>query len=430
MKLRLFSLVILVLLICVAPLLATDDEVQITGPPQSGLEPFDKLMTTFLANHQIPGASLAVTRNGRLVYARGFGWADRKAREPVTPSSLFRLASISKPITSAAIFKLIELGKLKLDDHPFELLKLDPIPQSGFTPDPRLKDITVLELLQHRGGFDRDVSPDPMFECVPFARLAGHAPPATAIDIIRVMEGRPLDFAPGERYAYSNFGYCVLGRLIEHVSGDSYEAFVQKTVLNPLRIEHMQLGHTLLSERAKGEVYYYSGRGIVGQSIFPQSPGQVASPYGFWSVEAMDSHGGWIASAPDLVRFASALDDPAASGILTPADIAETFSRPPGAAGRQGHKPDGRPAAAWYGCGWFVRDVGSGRINTWHTGLLDGTSTLVVRRWDGLDWAVLFNQDRDGKGAVLSDLIDPLVHQTADSVTRWPQGVSRDNVWP
>jgi N-acyl-D-amino-acid deacylase len=423
MKFSLPSLLAVVIAVLFIPRGGLAEEIPVTGQAQPGLESFDAMMGTFLADHHVPGASLAVTRNGRLVYARGFGWADRDARQPVAPTSLFRLASISKPITAVAILKLVDAGRLALDDHPFAMLTFEPIQQVGFEPDPRLKTITVLQLLQHRGGFDRGVSIDPMFESVPFAKLAGHAPPATASDLIRVMEGRPLDFAPGERYAYSNFGYCVLGRLIEKVSGQPYRSFVQNNVLHPLKVQHMQLGRTLLADRAPGEVCYYTAKPNVGDSIFPENSGQVSAPYGFWCIESMDSHGGWISSAVDLIRFASALDDPAASGILEPDSVVTMFRRPPAPAAGGAEKP------VWYGCGWSVRDVGNGRINTWHTGLLAGTSTLVVRRSDGLDWAVLFNQDRDADGKILADLIDPLVHKAADAVTQWPAGVGREQLW-
>ena len=74
----------------------------------------------------------------------------------------------------------------------------------------------------------------------------------------------------------------------------------------------------------------------------------------------------------------------------------------------------------FYACGWQVREVGGGRFNAWHTGLLDGTSTIMVRRHDGTDWAVLFNTDRSQDGQVLSNKIDPLVHAAADAVKSWP----------
>src|SRR5262249_38714238 len=157
-------------------------------------------------------------------------------REPVRPRSLFRIASVSKPITSAAVLQLVEQGKLGLDDRVVDLLDVrhngDPIAPA----DPRLKRVTIRHLLQHRGGWDRDKSFDPMFRSVRIAREFGTRPPAGPELIIASMWKRPLDFDPGARSCYSNFGYCVLGRVIEKVSGISYEAYVREHILAPLGI--------------------------------------------------------------------------------------------------------------------------------------------------------------------------------------------------
>jgi N-acyl-D-amino-acid deacylase len=133
--------------------------------------------------------------------------------------------------------------------------------------------------------------------------------------------------------------------------------------------------------------------------------------YGGENVEAFEAHGGWTASAIDLVRFACAFDDPAACKLLKPETIELMWSRPTGSAG---HDDDGKPRDAFYACGWNVRPVGEdGRANTWHSGRIVGTSTMLVRRHDGLNWAVLFNTDSSSDDKALSTQIDPLLHQAA-----------------
>jgi len=253
-------------------------EVPVSGKSVAGLESLDRLMTDFLTEHHVVGAALAVSRNGRLVYARGFGWADREDKEKVEPSDMFRLASLSKSITSAAVLQLREEGKLKLDDKPFRELAIRPVLPKGGHADPRLGDITVLELLQHRGGFDRTKSSDPMFESVSIAGLCGMNPPAMQEQIIRVACGRPLDFNPGERMAYSNFGYCVLGRVIEQASGQSYPEYVQTHIFATLKVGHFRLGRTLLKDRAPGEVKYYTPDDARGESVFPPVGQQAPTP--------------------------------------------------------------------------------------------------------------------------------------------------------
>ncbi len=405
--------------VCLAAAPVGTAEVVSTGPVHPALAPFDRLMTSFLEEHQLPGAALAVARNGRLVYSRGFGWADRARREPVQPGSLFRIASVSKPITAAAILHLVEQGKLHLHDRVLEVLHLRAARGGKANFDERWRQVTILHLLQHTGGWDRDHSFDPMFISPDVVRELKVPPPARPEDIIRYMLRRPLDFDPGSKHVYSNFGYCLLGRVIEKVSGQGYEDYVRDEILAPLGITRMRLGKTLLVERARGEVkYHVRDRDTAPAIMGPELGKRVPWPYGGWCLESMDAHGGWIASAEDLVRFASAFNDSATCKVLGERGIRTMFAPP---AGLLGHKKNGKPKEVYYACGWEVRPVGDrGQANTWHTGLLDGTSAILVRRWDGLTWAVLFNASRTANGKEPAGLIDGLVHEAADAVRRWP----------
>jgi len=381
--------------------------------------PFDDLLSAFAAEHKLPGVALAITRNGRLIYARGAGYADVAARSPVEPGSLFRIASISKPITAVAVLQLVEQGKLGLDEPAFERFADDPELCPHGAPDPRLRQMTIRQLLRHTAGWDSALSFDPMFRSVEIARELHAEPPASTALVIRYMSGRPLDFNPGERYAYSNFGYCVLGRLIEKASGQTYEKFVQEHVLAPLGITRMRIGRTLLEDRAEGEVRYYEADDKTEPAVLGSEIGrEVLVPYGAWYHESLDSHGGWIASAIDLVRFASAFDDPAHSPLLKVESIAQMFARPEGLAG---HDAEGKPTPTYYALGWSVRPEGHPFSPTqWHTGSLPGTSTILVRRHDGLNWAVLINTRNSAPEKAPARLLDPLLHKAADAITDWP----------
>jgi N-acyl-D-amino-acid deacylase len=388
-----------------------------TGEPPAALAPFDELMTTFVAEHGVPGAALAVVKDGKLMLARGYGYAERDDKVPVEPTSLFRIASVSKPITAAAVLKLVEEGKLALDAKAFGLLRLEPFLEPGATVDPRLAAVTILQLLNHTAGFDRGASFDPMFRSTQIAEKLGVPAPAGTEAIIRYMMGRRLDFDPGARYVYSNFGYCVLGRTIEEVTRQSYETYVKEQILKPFGIETMRIGKSLREERAPGEVVYYDDRddrrgpAVVGAIGHP-----VPRPYGTWYHESLDAHGGWIASVIDLARFAAAFSERPPRRILRPETLKIMIARPPG---RPGHEEDGAPAETYYACGWSVRPTGDDRATLWHAGSLPATESLLVLRHDGLAWAVLFNaHGRRGKGFV--DLIDPLLHRAAARVTSWP----------
>jgi N-acyl-D-amino-acid deacylase len=409
---------LLLLLGLLAPLPAGQKQtakVPRTGPDDPDLASFDELMETFVRENEVPGVALAVAKDGRLVYARGFGYADPDSKLPVQPRSRFRIASISKPITAAAILRLMEMGKLKLDQPAFPLLDLTAL--AGEEEDPRLRKITVRHLLQHTAGFDRGKSFDPMFVARRIAAALQGASPPSAEQIIRYMMGGKLDFDPGSRYAYSNFGYCVLGRIIEKVTGKPYESVVRAAVLDPLRLGDTRLGKTL--EQSRREVRYFDPKGRTGPAVVgPQLGKPVPLPYGIWDLEALDSAGGWVSSAPDLVRFASSLADPAQCPVLSPDSLRELFARPDGP---PGHDDKGRPRSVYYGLGWNVRLAGRpGAISTWHTGSFAGTATLLVRRHDGLCWAVLFNARENARGQYLAGLIDPLLHRAAGRVQHWP----------
>ncbi len=386
-----------------------------SGKPDARMASYDRMLAAFMERHRVPGAALAVTDQGRLVYARGYGYADVAARQPVEPTSLFRIASISKPITAVAVLQMVEQGRLSLDDTVFELLGWSKLAEANDSFDKRLKSVTVRNLLQHRGGWDRGKSFDAMFQSVRFARDQNVPPPAGPEAIIRSMFSQRLDFDPGDRYAYSNYGYCLLGRIIEENTGQSYEDYVKQHVLLPLGIKSMAIGGTRLDQRLDQEVRYYDPR--TGPSVFAEDLNEsVAQAYGAWYLEAMDAHGGWLASAVDLARFASAFDDPETCKVLSQESVHTMYAKPAEGAGDDSNGGD----ASYYSCGWMNRDAADGEANHWHAGSLPGTSTLLVRRHDGRNWVLLFNSRVSPHISHLSKEADGLLHKAAAEVVEWP----------
>jgi CubicO group peptidase (beta-lactamase class C family) len=391
-------------------------------PELPALPSFDRAMEEHMAPRAIPGGALAVLREGRLVHLRGYGKLDREREERVRSTSLFRLASLSKPITAIAVLRLVEAGQLELDQPILRYVDLQPFLEEGASEDPRWQRVTVRHCLQHSGGWDRGRSFDPMFRAVPFAHLLGREAPASAHDVIRVMRGRALDFDPGTRYAYSNFGYCLLGRAIESVAGTSYEEHVCTQVLAPLGARTMRIGRSLPAQRAVGETRYHLPPSHAEKrvdSAFPAVVERVPAPDGGFHLEAMDAHGGWIASALDLARFLAALDRPADPPLLRASSSRALRERPAAPLGRDA---SGAESETYYGLGWMVRPRKGEpeRANLWHAGSLPGTSTLMVRRHDGLSWAVLFNQ-RQESDELPDGAIDAALHRAADAVEAWPR---------
>jgi N-acyl-D-amino-acid deacylase len=377
-----------------------------TGTAVPSLAPFDDLVTGLLAKYRIPGASLALTQNGRLIYARGYGDSDAHLSEWVQPDALFRIASLSKAITAVAVMKLVEQGKIKLDTPAFALLP-DLHAPGGWSIDPRLNKITVRNLLNHTGGWDRDKAGgyDPMFISPQIVSMLGVPAPASTENIIRYMRGKPVDNVPGTKYAYSNFGYAVLGRIIERVTGQSYEQWVRANVLAPAGISDIRIGQTLPRGRFPGEVQYIGPKNAA--SVFADVPGPVDWAYGGWYLEAMDSHGGWVASAIDYAKFLNAIDGRRGAPLLTRTSIATLTATPA--------IDEYRGASSWYAMGMMVNTAN----NWWHSGSLDGTATYFIRTGDGSAFVLFLNSRDQGEAALFQD-IDSGYWNARSKVSSWP----------
>jgi CubicO group peptidase (beta-lactamase class C family) len=222
----------------------------------------------FMENFSVQALSVAISRHGKQVYQHTFGVADREQAQLALPSSLFRIASVTKPITSVNIFTLIEKGQLNLTDKVFGTSGVLGT-KFGKPPDKQyVTDITIDHLLTHTcGGWPND-STDPMFKNNSWdhAKL-----------ISSTLENLPLTYPPGQHWAYSNFGYWVLGRVIGQVTGQPYADYIQANIFAPCGISDMRISGNKLNQRAPNEVAYY---------------GQCSeNPYDM-NVTRMDSHGG------------------------------------------------------------------------------------------------------------------------------------------
>lgn len=343
-----------------------------SGPERLTMSSFAE---QFREKFKIPGLSVAFSKHGRIVYREAFGLADVEGGEAATPSHLFRIASVTKPMTSTAIYTLIERGKVRLDDKVFApggWLRS----YCGNNPSAWLQEITVHHLLTHTsGGWPNDAT-DPMFR----------DPSISQHELISwVLANRPLANSPGTQWAYSNFGYCLLGRVIEKASGLPYAEFVTQRVLRPSDVTDMRIGGNTRADRANGEVVYYD------------VPDRL--PYGM-NVARMDSHGGWIASATDLVKFVMHVDGfNDTESLLMPRTIQTMTSTVTASAGSR------------YASGWAVNSL----PNWWHIGSLPGTTAIVVRTASGLCWAALANARSPGSDRA----IDVMMWNLAKAVPAW-----------
>ena len=356
-----------------APLLSSSLAQGALPPSPSEAAAMERLARQCMAAHQVPGLSLAFAYRGQPTFQAAFGLADLATGEALTPDHRFRIASLSKPLTAVAIFQLIEQGKIHLDDKVFgpALALAGKLP---LTDHPGLADISVHHLLTHTSGGWPNDRRDPMFL---------HPALDQAELMARTLREQALRQPPGTHYAYSNFGYCLLGRLIEKISGQSYADFMQASVLAPCRIAHMQIAGNTLAERAPSEVVYHGRDG--------------EDPY-HMNVRRMDAHGGWLARPAEFVNFLVHCDGSALPrDLLKPASFTSMMTA--------------TAANPGYASGWCVNAA----PNRWHTGSLPGTTTIAVQTARGLCWAAFANS----RSQDLASALDRLMWDLAKAVPAW-----------
>jgi len=361
----------------------------------------ERTITSFMHKWSIAGASIAISVDGRLVYAKGFGFSDTTAREEVQPYYKFRIASISKLVTAVAIMKLREEGKLDLDERIFGD---DGILNEPFFSNPRDKrvyNITVAHLLSHEGGWTQRWG-DQMFMPLVVADNMGVKPPPDTRKIVRFALDKSLHFTPGTGKAYSNLGYGILGLVIEKVSGMPYDEYCKKAVLEPLGIYDMTLARNLLSRKAPFEVTYYEPPDVIPKpSIY--GTGELVSPaYGGNDIEALGGAGAWLATAPDLLRLLLAVD-----GFRTRQDILSDQSIRYMTDNDNGYAPVGWKTTIYNGT-W------------WRTGSFPGSAGMIKRQSDGIAWVVLFNSSA-WNGPEIYSYINNMMYRVIYQIKNWPE---------
>ncbi len=333
-----------------------------------------RTINSFMKKYNVTGTSVALIKDERLVYARGFGVMDKNTGVAVGPTSLFRVASVSKPITGVAMMKLRESHKGLLGQKVFGSGGILGTTYGSKAYGNWEKQITVKHLMEHTAGgnqWNNDSDGNagaPMFQQLSYnhSELIGW-----------VLDNRNPEKSPGSKYDYSNFGYCVAGRVIEKKSGMSYENYVRQKVFKPSGIKRLYVAKDKASEKRYNEVTYYG-----------------SNPYGM-KVKRMDAHGGWLGSAVDLAKFMVRVDGkPKKKDIISKASydkMMETSS-----------------ANSGYAKGWTK--TGS---NYWHNGSFDGGGAIIVQAGNGLSWVFLMNKRWEGAA-------DGMMWDIVNGISTWP----------
>ncbi len=298
-----------------------------------------------------PGAAVIVTKDGRTLFEKAYGMADLELGVPLQPDMVFRLGSITKQFTAAAILMLAEDGKLSLQD-PIEK-HLPGYPTQGHT-------ITIEHLLTHTSGIQS-------YTDMPGWMTSRILSPMTVQELIDGFKKEPMQFAPGERYAYNNSGYILLGAIVEKASGKTYEAFVTERIFQPLGMTASHYGSTERIIPKRAPVYTQEGDQ-------PRNAGYLSmtQPY---------AAGSLVSTVADLARWDASLYT---ERLLKKASLERAWT--------PYVLKNGKPTG--YGYGWGVSKL-RGRRAIDHGGGIFGFSTFAVRLPDERVYvAVLCNSDR------------------------------------
>jgi len=281
-----------------------------SGPIVPELAPLEQAMTNFLAAHNFEAGTLALMKDSKLVFRQGYGWRDTNSTAVIHPDNLFRLASVSKPLTASAIYKLIAAGKFTTNTAIYSYLGIPP--WGGVLGDSRITNITVQNLLDHSGGWNKNTSPvgEAMLKTILITTNMGLDHPANPTNIISWMFSKPLDFTPGTTNVYANIGYLILGRVIEKASGKSYMDYIQQDLLgntgltNILGFTNVMQSHSRPGDLAPWEIWYADQPQFLPRSAvdFPTNvPARFIDGGDYY--ESFDSWGGLSASAIGLCHY-------------------------------------------------------------------------------------------------------------------------------
>lgn len=334
---------------------------------------FEEVRATILeavAGGEIPSMSVAVAKDGRIVWEESFGWADRERMIPATPHTMYSMASISKPLTATGLMILVERGEIDLDAPVDRYIA----PAKLTAHEGEASAATVTHILNHTSGL-------PTHYTTFYLDEPGRRPPPATESIRRY---GILVHPPGAVYQYANFGFGLASHIIEKVSGRSYADFMKEEVFLPLGMTHssIDVGPGLEEYAA----IRYRGNGEPVPFYISDHPGASQA----------------FVSAHDLIRFGLfhlGHTQPGQTQILAPAsiDLMKEDSDP---------NPDNNR----YGLGWFLNEDERGYGVVWHTGSMQGTNTILkfVPEED-IAVVVLLNANSDLRLKIANDIIGTLL---------------------
>ncbi len=365
------------------------------------VEKIDRILNRFIERWDIAAASLAVARDGKIIYTRAFGFANREDTVSAEPYHLFRIASISKLITATAVMKLVEEGRLSLNDYVFGERGILNDSIYVHAKDRRAYDIKIIHLLEHSAGWLNRYG-DQMFMPVYIAQQMKSGYPPDIQTIIRFALSKKLHFTPGAYRSYSNLGYSILSEVVARVTGMPYEKYVKENIMAPIGVIQCHIGNNTEEGRLKDEVSYYEPQGSDSILSCNGSGKWVLRSNGGNDIRTLAGAGGWVFSSVDLLKFVLAID-----GDSIPPEILEKES----VTQMMGNMHNDSLL------GWRNAD---NHGNIWRTGFFAGSTGLVMKQNDGFTWVMLLNSSA-WKGSEFSVEMLRTMRQVFTQVNRWPE---------
>ncbi|MCX5743948.1 MAG: serine hydrolase [Proteobacteria bacterium] len=336
------------LLLCVALAACTHHASPAPSPLHDPLEAtIDRLANAAIAGRETAGMSIAIARDGQLAFAKGYGHADIGGQRMASPTTIYRIGSLTKQFTAAAIVQLAEAGKLGLDD---DVTKYVPVPTGG-------NPVTITQLLHHTSGMP-NYTDLRGFDQVSTKHL-------TPMEIVALVKDTPWLFAPGTKWSYSNTGYVVLGMVIEKLSGESYAHYLMDHVFPRAGLTSTTYCDESRPDRQRAQGYEPAAAGTFKLA----KPLDLSVPYAAGSI---------CSTVEDLVRWTAAL---AMGKVVSPAGYhAMTTSH-----GLAGQAP--------YGFGLQLQEL-KGHAHVFHNGGINGfVSELHTYPTDRITIVVLTNTE-------------------------------------
>jgi CubicO group peptidase (beta-lactamase class C family) len=367
------------------------------------IEKIEKKINAFLKKYKVPGLTMAISKDEKLVFARGYGYADKEKNLLMGPQHIGRIASVSKPITSVAMQILAQKfpAKISMNSKVFGDGSIFGSEYGTKALSNNEKLIQVDNLLEHTAGgniWDNNDEMDhlenkPAENPKTFDPMFQYGGKSHAQLITAVLDDRNPDYAPGTYNAYSNFGYCVVGRIIEKISGTNYFNWVKTTVLQPCGITQMYIAKNNKNEKRANEFALYGQDGD--------------NPYGS-DVARMDSHGGWLASPIELLRLAVRIDGKAGKTDIIDAAALKSMTTATSYTSNPVYEKKS------YAKGWTLSDGGFS-----HNGLLPGSRSKLVIRYDGFSYSIIVNTATTAEG--FASEFEAMVREIISDTKNWPK---------